>query len=98
MRRALRLAAALEAATYLVLLAAVAQHRLLDGPDRVSAVGLVHGLVFLGYAAVVLAGRRERRWSRQDVASLLAAAFVPLGTVVVERRLRVRRFPAGGAG
>jgi integral membrane protein len=85
--RPLRLAAIVEAATYLVLLAAVADHRLLGERDLIRPAGLLHGVVFLVYLALVLAVRRERRWSTPEVVTLLAAAFVPLGTVVAERRL-----------
>lgn len=88
MVRALPVAARAEAVTYLVLLAAVAHHRLLEGADRIRPLGLLHGVVFLIYLVAVLAARRRRSWSPQDVVVMLAAAFAPWGTVVAERRLR----------
>jgi integral membrane protein len=88
MSRLLRVAAVVEAGTYLVLLAAVVHRRVGGGADLVPATGLLHGLVFLGYAGTVLANRRPRGWGREEVVRLLFAAFVPVGTVVVERRLR----------
>lgn len=88
MVRALPVAARAEAVTYLILLAGVAHHRFLGGVDRVSALGLVHGVVFLIYLTAVLGARGRRRWSPQEVVLMLAAAFAPWGTVVAERRLR----------
>ena len=87
MLRTLRKVALVEAATYLVLLAAVADHRLLGERDLVGPAGLLHGLVFLVYLALVLRVGRERSWPVTEVVTLLAAAFVPLGTVVAERRM-----------
>lgn len=90
------MAAVVEAVTYLVLLAAVADHRLLGGPDRVGLAGLAHGITFLAYLAAVLGERTARRWAAPEVVTMLAAAFVPLGTVVAERRLRpLEPGPAG---
>lgn len=87
-----------EAGTYLVLLGAVASHRLFDGPDLVGPAGLVHGVVFLAYLGIVLAVARELHWPRPVVVTLAFAAFVPLGTVVAERRLVGGGSAAGRAG
>ena len=83
----LRKAAVAEAATYLVLLAAVFNHRVLGGVDLVTPAGAFHGVVFLVYLALVLRVRAERAWPLAEVVTLLAAAFVPLGTIAAERRL-----------
>lgn len=83
----LRKAAVVEAATYLVLLAAVFNERVLGGADLVGPAGAVHGLVFLVYLALVLRVRGERGWPATEVVTLLAAAFVPFGTIAAERRL-----------
>jgi integral membrane protein len=88
--RSLRLTAWAEALTYVVLLVVVVDHRVLEGPDRVRTIGLAHGVVFLAYLAAVLGARRQRRWSAPQVVTLLAAAFLPGGTVLAERQARTR--------
>lgn len=87
----LRRVAVVEAATYLVLVLAVVIARTGAGPDVVQAVGLVHGGAFLVYAASVLWCRPAMGWSPQETVTLLAAAFLPGGTVVAERRLAIGR-------
>ena len=90
----LRTAARVEAATYLVLLVAALDRRLSDGRDLVRPAGLVHGVVFLVYLAIVVRSSVRRSWSPILTVTLLAAAFIPLGTIVAERRL----LPRPGAG
>jgi integral membrane protein len=85
--RPLRIAAGAEAATYLVLLAAAVDRRIADHRDLVPLAGLLHGVVFLIYLAVVVRLSLQRSWSAVLTVTLLAAAFVPFGTVVAERRL-----------
>ena len=83
----LRAVAALEATSYLVLLGAVISYRVFDGPDITSTVGLVHGLIFLVYFAVVLAQREERGWGTRKTIEVLVAAVVPVGGYVVAHRV-----------
>ena len=85
--RPLRIAAGVEAATYLVLLAAALDRRIADSRDLVRPAGLLHGVVFLVYLAIVVRLSMRRSWSAVLTVTLLAAAFVPFGTVVAERRL-----------
>lgn len=97
MSRSLRLAAAVEAVTYLVLLVSVVAART-GGPDVVGVAGVVHGVVFLAYAALVLRAGRAWGWTPYPVVVLLAAAFVPGGTILAERWARTggAPFPAPG--
>ena len=83
----MRAVAALEAVTYLALLAAVLAHRGFGGPDLISAFGPVHGVVFLVYAGLVLQVRDELRWSGQHTLAVVAAAVIPLGGFWVAERL-----------
>lgn len=84
--RAFRAIAVIEAVSYLVLIGTSIARRL-DGPDLVPVVGLVHGIIFLVYAAIALASRPRLRWSTQRTLWVLVAAVVPFGGFVVERRL-----------
>lgn len=83
----LRVVAIAEAVSYLCLLAAVVAKRVFDQPAGVSAIGPIHGVVFLAYFALVVFVREERGWSPRDTLAALVAAVIPFGGYVVERRL-----------
>jgi integral membrane protein len=83
--------AIVEAISYLVLLAAsIGKHAFGDGV-LVDVMGPVHGTIFLVYLGLALAIRRQVRWSWSTVGIVAVAAAIPLGALVVERRL----VPAG---
>jgi integral membrane protein len=84
--RSLTVTGIVEGATYLVLLAAVAWHAVLGGPDVVRALGLAHGIAFLGYAAIVLRLRPREGWDPTATLTLLLASALPGGGFVVARR------------
>ncbi|CAN5715659.1 hypothetical protein BH24ACT26_BH24ACT26_18540 [soil metagenome] len=74
----------LETLSFLVLLAMMA-----SGSERgVSIAGVIHGLLFLGYAVLVLRDREELGWTWRFVA--LAILTGPLGAVLVLENLRRR--------
>ncbi len=94
MLAAVRVAAIVETVTYVVLCAAVVV-RVSSGPNGVPMLGPVHGVVFLAYAALVLANREALGWDSERTARALSAAIVPLGCLVVERRWLRGRGPLG---
>lgn len=81
------LIAVTEAVTYLALVAASVAHRVFDTANLVPAVGLVHGTVFLVYLATSFILRRRFRWDTLTMIIIVLASVVPLGTLVVERRI-----------
>ncbi len=84
---AFRATAYVEAATYLVLLAAVVVYRLLDGPDFISVMGPIHGVAFLVYFVLALAIRDSQRWGLWDTIVVIVAAAVPFGGFWAGRHL-----------
>lgn len=76
---AFRVAAYVEAATYLVLLAAVVLYRLLDGPDFIGFLGPVHGIAFLVYLLLVLLIREGQGWGLWRTLVVVLLAAVPFG-------------------
>jgi integral membrane protein len=76
-----------EAVSYLVLLAASVIKRTLDVPELVTVVGPIHGLIFLAYVAFALYVREPLGWNGWTTVMVVVAAVVPLGGLVVERRL-----------
>lgn len=76
-----------EAVSYLVLLAASVVKRTLDMPELVTVIGPVHGIVFLAYVALALYVREPLGWNGWTTVMVVVAAVVPLGGIIVERRL-----------
>ena len=85
-----------EAVTYLVLLGAVVLYRVFDGPDFIGILGPIHGILFLVYLALALKVREDQGWNLWETVLVIIAAAIPLGAVVVARRL-VDRAPAASA-
>ena len=76
-----------EAASYLVLLAASVVKRTLDMPELVTVVGPIHGVIFLAYVAFALYVREPLGWNGWTTVMVIVAAVVPLGGLIVERRV-----------
>lgn len=85
---AFRAVAYIEAATFLVLLAAVFIKRVLDGPENlVSAFGPIHGVAFLVYLYLVLRIREGQGWNLGRTIVVILASAVPLGGFWAGRHL-----------
>ncbi len=85
---AFRLVAYIEAATFLVLLAAVFVKRVLDGPESlVSAFGPIHGVAFLVYLYLVLRIREGQGWGLGRTILVILASAVPFGGFWAGRHL-----------
>ncbi len=78
----LRLISLLETASFLALLLMM----IVGSENGVSVVGMLHGLLFLGYALLVLLNRTELGWSWAF--AILVIATGPLGAIIVLERLR----------
>ena len=91
---AFRVVAYVEAATYLVLLAAVVLYRLLDGPDFIGFLGPVHGIAFLVYLLLVLLVREGQGWGLWRTLVVVLLAAVPFGGFWAGRDVAEERAPA----
>lgn len=96
-----RLTAYVEAVTYLALLVGVVVLHGFGGPDLVSALGPIHGLVFLVYFVLVLEVRGRQGWDAWKTILVLIASALPLGGFFVGRDLvdddGVAGLPAAGS-
>lgn len=87
--RVLRLYAFLEGSSLLLLLfVAMPLKHLFGLPLAVRVVGGVHGLLFLLFVSALYRVASEHDWSRRKILTALAAALVPGGTFVLDRRLK----------
>ncbi len=82
-----RMVALAEALTYLALLTAVVVKRGFDGPDAVSVLGPIHGIIFLGYFVLTLLVREEQGWTGWQTVAVLVASALPFGGFVVNSRM-----------
>ncbi|MEO1063925.1 MAG: DUF3817 domain-containing protein [Actinomycetota bacterium] len=83
----LRPIAIAEAVSYLVLIGSVIWFRLADGPDLTSAIGPIHGVIFLVYAVAVLQARDDEGWDWSRTLVVMFAAVIPLGGFWVAERI-----------
>lgn len=89
-----RVAAALEATTWLGLLIGMAVKYLGGGEGGVTVFGPIHGVVVLGYVAATLWAASVFGWGGRTVWKALLASVPPLGSVVFERwATRTGRLP-----
>jgi integral membrane protein len=82
-----RLVATIEAVSYLLLLSASILHRGFDGPDLVSVLGPIHGMLFLAYVLLTLLVREEQGWSVGQTLIVIVASALPFGAFVVNAKM-----------
>ena len=92
-----RLVALAEALSYLALLVATLVKRGFDGPDLVSVLGPIHGILFLAYVLLALLVREEQRWTPWQTIVVIVASAVPFGAFVVNSRMVRDPAPAPAA-
>ncbi|MEM8903600.1 MAG: DUF3817 domain-containing protein [Actinomycetota bacterium] len=88
--RWVRLAGAVEATTYLVLLTTLVWRVAADGPDLSATIGPIHGLAFGAYFVAVAQAAADRSWRARRVVRLLLAAVIPAAGYFVDRHLHDR--------
>ena len=85
----LRAIAFLEGLSYLLLLGVAMPLKYLAGmPMAVRVTGLAHGLLFIAFLIALAQVAMMLRWRGNRIIGALAAALIPFGTFVLDRRLR----------
>ena len=90
--KALRAVAAIEAVSWLLLIAATIVKYSTD-PQKalgVHIMGPIHGVLFLAYVGLALEARRRLAWDGRTTLVVLADAIIPAGGFVVARRADLR--------
>lgn len=86
----LRIAGLLEGSSYLILLfIAVPLKYMADQPHGVEVTGPLHGLFFLLYCAFIMEVHFSQEWTFKRSGIAFLAAFVPFGTFVLDRQLKI---------
>lgn len=86
--RFLRHAALIEGVSFLVLLGIAMPLKYIWGePMAVRIVGMIHGILFLGFCAALLNVKLKADWPISRAAPVFAAALIPFGPWLIDRRL-----------
>ena len=85
----LRLAGITEGISFLLLLlVAMPLKYFADLPEAVKITGWIHGLLFILYIIALINVRFSLRWSLMRMLVAFIAALIPLGTFLMDSRLR----------
>ena len=60
----------------------------LGEPAMVRVMGMAHGVLFVAFAAALLAAWYDRRWTITRPIALMFWSLIPLGAIQIERMLR----------
>ena len=78
----------LEGISYLVLLGICMPLKyVFEMPEATSVVGMVHGLLFIAYCALVMIVASEHKWSNMMTFWALLASVLPFGTFVADKKI-----------
>ncbi|SMG32777.1 integral membrane protein [Marivirga sericea] len=80
----LRLLAILEGISYLLLGVTMPLKYMMNMPQPNYFVGMAHGILFIGYCALVLFVALKKNWTLKLTLLSLAASLIPLGTFYAE--------------
>ncbi|MFC4913168.1 DUF3817 domain-containing protein [Actinomadura gamaensis] len=84
--KTLRIVSVAEAVSFLVLLLVAMPLKYgADAPVAVQIMGPVHGVLFLAYVGLVLAGRQATGWDTKRTLLALVASVLPIAPFFVER-------------
>lgn len=87
----LRIVALCEGWSYVLLLGVAMPLKYgLDMPQAVRVVGMLHGLLFILFAAALFHAQLERRWGLGFSVLVFLSSLVPLGAFWMDRKLRER--------
>jgi len=87
MTLAFRITAFLEGVSYLLLLGiGVPLKYLADNDAWVKALGMPHGLLFVGYLILAFLIKDDQKWSNKTFILVGLASVIPFGTFWVEKK------------
>lgn len=85
----LRIVGACEGLSFLLLLVVAMPLKYVAGiPFAVRIAGMLHGVLFVFYLVAVVRAARAFRWPIERVFEAIVASLYPLGTFLLDRRLR----------
>ena len=90
MIKTLRILGNIEGVSYLLLLGvAMPMKYFFALPLAVKIVGMVHGVLFLGYCFLLAISMKKFGWNLKFGIYLFVATLIPFGTFVTDRKLKI---------
>lgn len=93
----LRVIGAIEGVSFIVLMiAAIVFKRILGQIDAIFIPGLVHGILFLAYCAILMHAMKVHERPMKWAVKYFIAALIPFGPFIVDKSLKLEmdEFPA----
>ncbi len=87
MKPVLRIVAIVEAVSFLLLLVASFVKCVVEGPDAVPVMGMVHGLLFVTYVFLTILVAVDEKWRLGRTLLTLLCAVIPFGGFIADRKL-----------
>lgn len=85
--KTLRILALAEGISLLVLLLiAMPLKYMMDQPEAVQVVGMLHGILFIAYSFVLLYLGLDKSWKLKTMLVSFICAFIPAGTFYADRK------------
>jgi len=70
----------------LLLFIAMPLKYLFDLPVFVKVIGMMHGLLFIGYILLAILLKIEENWENKKLSVICLASIIPFGTFYIERK------------
>ncbi len=87
MKKMFKITALSEGISLLLLLSfAMPMKYMYDLPIYVRVIGMVHGLLFIGYIIMAYMLKGEEQWGTKKFAIICMASIVPFGTFYIEKK------------
>lgn len=75
-----------EGISWVILIVAMVVKYGMHKPEAVRIPGMLHGAMFIGYMVTAVPLFTKLKWSSDRIYGIIAAGFLPFGTLVVERK------------
>ena len=87
MSKFFKIVATLEGISLLLLLfVAMPLKYIFDLPEYVRAIGMAHGLLFIGYIILATMLKTEESWNNKKFFEVCMASIIPFGTFYMEKK------------
>lgn len=57
-----------------------------ENPTYIRPIGLIHGLLFIGYIMLAIMLKYEENWSGKKFGIVAIASIIPFGTFYIEKK------------
>ena len=85
----LRVIGLIEGVSFLLLLGIAMPLKYFAGvPQPVTALGWIHGLLFIAFCIALTQAHQDARWTMRRSATVLLAGLLPFGPFVIDKKLR----------